>query len=141
MARKNTIEMIQHVMKESLLLLKDSLEPYKIYRYINSVSKNVYIVKLDDIANKYNNTCYTTIKTKLIDVKLNTYIDSSRKSNNKNLKFKIGEIVRIYIIMFLQTFPLQIGPTTFLRLKKLKILCRGQMLLMILIVGTFMRKN
>ena len=42
---------IQHIMKENLLLLKDLLEPYK---YITSISKNVYIYKLDDIVNKYN---------------------------------------------------------------------------------------
>ena len=38
-------------MKENLLLLKDLLEPYK---YVTSISKNVYIYKLDDIVNKYN---------------------------------------------------------------------------------------
>ena len=38
-----------------------------------SVSKNVYIDKLDDIVNKYNTTYYSTIKMKPIDVKSNTY--------------------------------------------------------------------
>ena len=28
----------------------------KVYKYITSVSKHVYIDKLDDIVNKYNNT-------------------------------------------------------------------------------------
>ena len=28
----------------------------KIYKYLTSVSKNVYINELDDIVNKYNNT-------------------------------------------------------------------------------------
>ena len=28
----------------------------KIHKYMTSISKNVYIDKLDDIANKYNNT-------------------------------------------------------------------------------------
>ena len=28
----------------------------KIYKYMTSISKNVYIAKLDDIVNKYNNT-------------------------------------------------------------------------------------
>ena len=31
-------------------------------KYITSVSKNVYIDKLDDIVNKYNNTYHSTIK-------------------------------------------------------------------------------
>ena len=41
----------------------------KIYKYMISISKNVYIDKLDDIANKYNNTYHNTIKMKLVDVK------------------------------------------------------------------------
>ena len=45
----------------------------KIYKYMTSVSKNVYIVKLDYIVNKYNNTHHRTIKMKLVDVKSNTY--------------------------------------------------------------------
>ena len=28
----------------------------KIYKHMNSISKNVYIDKLDDIVNEYNNT-------------------------------------------------------------------------------------
>ena len=67
----------------------------EIYKYIVSVSKNVYIDKLDDTINKYNNTYRSTIKIKPIDVKLRTYIDSSKEFNNKDPKFKIGDIVRI----------------------------------------------
>ena len=51
--------------------------------------------KLDDIVNKYNNTYHNTIKLKLVDVKWNTYIHSSKESNNKDPKFKVGDIVRI----------------------------------------------
>ena len=47
----------------------------KIYKYMTAISKNIYIDKLDDIVNKYNNTCHTTIKMKLVDVKDNAYID------------------------------------------------------------------
>ena len=45
-------------MKQNLLLRKDSLEPRKMKncKYMASISKNVYIDKLDDVANKYNNT-------------------------------------------------------------------------------------
>ena len=67
----------------------------KIYKYMTSVSENVYIDKLDDIVNKCNNTYHSTIKMKPVDVKSNTYIDSSKKINNKDPKFKIGDIVRI----------------------------------------------
>ena len=48
----------------------------KIYKYMTSISKNVYIGKLDNIVNEYNNTCRTTIKMKPVDVKNNTYVDS-----------------------------------------------------------------
>ena len=62
----------------------------------------VCIDKLDDIVNKYNNTYHRTIKMKPVDVKLSTYIDSSKEINDKDPKFKIGDIVRIskYKIIF-----------------------------------------
>ena len=34
----------------------------KIYKYMTSVSNYVYIDKLDDLINKYNNTYHSTIK-------------------------------------------------------------------------------
>ena len=37
--------------KKSIITLKN-----KIYKYMTSISKNVYIDKLDDIVNKYSNT-------------------------------------------------------------------------------------
>ena len=52
----------------------------KIYKYMTSVSKNVYIDKLDDIVNEYNNTYHRTIKMKPVDVKDNTYIDFKKRS-------------------------------------------------------------
>ena len=55
----------------------------------------MYINKLDDIANKYTNSCHSTIKMKPVDVKPSTYIDSSKKINYRDPKFKIGDIVRI----------------------------------------------
>ena len=57
------------------------------------VSKNVYIDKLDDVINEYNNT-YRTIKMKSIEVKDNTYIDSVKEVNDKNPKFKVDNHVR-----------------------------------------------
>ena len=66
-----------------------------IYKYMTSISKNVYIDKLDNIVNKYNNTFQSTIKMKPVDVKSNTYINSSKEINDKDPKFKIGYIVRI----------------------------------------------
>ena len=55
----------------------------------------MYINKLDDIVNEYNNTYRRTIKMKPVDVKDNIYIDSSKKVNDKNPKFKVGDHVRI----------------------------------------------
>ena len=54
-----------------------------------------YFDKLDDIVNEYSNTYHRTIKMKSVDVKSSTYIDSSKEINNKDPKFKIGDIVRI----------------------------------------------
>ena len=47
----------------------------KIYKYMTATSKNVYINKLDDIVNEYNNTYHRTINMKYVDVKDNIYID------------------------------------------------------------------
>ena len=68
-------------MTENLLLLKNLLEPYK---YITSVSKNVYTDKLDNIVNKCNNTYHRTSKMKTADVKSSTYIDFN-KENDENI--------------------------------------------------------
>ena len=67
----------------------------EIYKYMTSISKNVYIDRLNDIVNKYNNTYHITIKLKPVDVKSSTYIDSSKEINDKNPKFKIGDTARI----------------------------------------------
>ena len=67
----------------------------KIYKYMAAISKNVYIDKLDDIVNEYNNTYHRTIKMKPVDVKDNTYVDIEKEVNNKDPNFKTGDHVRI----------------------------------------------
>ena len=67
----------------------------KIYKYMTSISKNVYIDQLDNIVDEYNNTYHTTIKMKPDDVKDNTYINADKEINNKDPKFKVGDHVRI----------------------------------------------
>ena len=62
---------------------------------MTSISKNVYIDKLDDIVDEYNNTYHRTIKMKPVDVKDNTYIDFKKEVNDKDPKFKVGDHVRI----------------------------------------------
>ena len=58
---------------------------------MTSMWKNVYINKLDDIFNKYNNTVHTTIKMKPIDVKDNSHIDFTKEVNDKEPKFKVDD--------------------------------------------------
>ena len=67
----------------------------KIYKYMISISKNVYIDKLVDIVNKYNNTYHRTIMMKSVDVKNNTYIDFEKKVNDRDPTYKVGDYVRI----------------------------------------------
>ena len=55
---------------------------------MTSVSKNVYIDKLHDAVKKNINTYHSTVKMNHIDVKSNTYIDSSQNTNDKILEFK-----------------------------------------------------
>ena len=58
---------------------------------MTSVSKNIYIDKLHNIANKYNNTFHSAIKMKPVDVKSNTYIGYSKRLiiKTQNLKLVI----------------------------------------------------
>ena len=65
-------------------------------RFIKTLKSKIYeLDKLDDIVDEYNNTYHTTIKMKPIDVKDNTYINTSKEINNKDPKFKVGDRVRI----------------------------------------------
>ena len=52
---------------------------------MTSVSKNVYIDKLDDVVEEYNNAYHASIKMKPVDVKDNTYIYFKKESNDKTL--------------------------------------------------------
>ena len=61
----------------------------KIYKYVTSVSKNVYIDKLDDIVGEYNNTCYRAIKMKPVDVKDNTYMILKKQLMIKILNLRL----------------------------------------------------
>ena len=62
---------------------------------MTSVSKNVYIYKLGDIVVKYNNAYHRTSKRKPVDLHIRMYIDFSKENNDKDPKFKIGDIFRI----------------------------------------------
>ena len=64
---------------------------------MTSISKYVYIDKLDGIVNKYNNVYYRTVKMKPADddVKSSMYIDFNKENNKESPKFKIGDNVRL----------------------------------------------
>ena len=47
----------------------------KIYKHQTIISKNVYFDILEDIVDKYNNTCHRIIKMKPIDVKSDSYVE------------------------------------------------------------------
>ena len=51
---------------------------------MTSISKILYIDKLDDIVKKYNNTYHTSTIMKPVDVKDNTYISFEKEVNDKN---------------------------------------------------------
>ena len=59
---------------------------------MSSISKDVYIKKLNDIVNEYNNTYHRTIKMKPSDVKSSTYIDFGVENNKKTLNLKLAII-------------------------------------------------
>ena len=67
----------------------------KIYKYMTATSKNVYIDKLDNIVNKYNNMSHRIIKMKPVDVKPSIYIDFNKENNKESPKFKFGDQVKI----------------------------------------------
>ena len=60
---------------------------------MTSISKNVYIDKLDDLVNEYNNKYHRTTKMKLVDVKENAYINFGKEVYDKDPKFKVGDHV------------------------------------------------
>ena len=70
----NDIEMYSSHNKQKSVVVERFIRTLKnkISKYMTSVSKNVYIHKLDDIVNKYNNTDHSTIKIKPVDVKPST---------------------------------------------------------------------
>ena len=55
----------------------------------------MYVDKLDDIVNKYNNTYHSTIEMKPVNLKSSIYLDFGIENNDKDPKFKVGDYVRI----------------------------------------------
>ena len=63
----------------------------KIYKDMTSISKNMYIDKLNDVVGEHNNTYHITIKMRPVNVKDNAYIDFKKEVNDKDPKFKVGD--------------------------------------------------
>ena len=82
---------IQHITKEKSVVAERFIRMLKskIYKYMTSISKNVYIDRLDDIADDYNNTYHTTIKIKPIVVKYSTYISTDKEIMIRVLNLKL----------------------------------------------------
>ena len=53
----------------------------KIYKHMTSMSQKVFIDKIVDKVNKYNNTYHSAIKLKSSDVTVSTYCNFGFKSN------------------------------------------------------------
>ena len=97
---KNNTEMYSTDNEEKSVLAERFIRTLKTktYKYMTSVSKNVYIDKLDDIVDEYNKTYHRTIKMKPVDVKDNTYIHFSKEVNDKDLRISTYQnIFRIRI--------------------------------------------
>ena len=62
---------------------------------MTSISKNMYIIKLDDIVNKQNNTYYKTIKVNPANLNPSIYIDFNKENNIESPKYKVGNHVKI----------------------------------------------
>ena len=82
---------------------------------MTSVSKNVFIDKLDDIVDKHNNTYHSTIKMRPVDVKSSTYINSSEEINDEDPNLKLVILLEYQNIKtFLQKAMFQISQKKFL---------------------------
>ena len=92
---------------------------------MTSISKNVYIDKLDDIIDKYNNAYHRTVKIKPIDKKSGIYFNFGVENIDKGPEFDVGDYVRN---TFLQKVTLQIGLKKSLSIKNLKVLYREHMI-------------
>ena len=126
--KDNDIEMHSIHNEEKSVVAERFIRTLKTKIYIASLSKNVYIDKLNDIVNEYNKTCHRTIKMKSVDVKDNTYIDLKKEVNDKDPKFKVGDHVRIskYKNIFAKGY-MPNWSEEILLLEKLKIQFHGHM--------------
>ena len=67
----------------------------KNYKYIASVSKNLYIDELDDIFNRYSNTYHSTVKRSLLMKSQAFMLTLVKKIIKKDPKFEVNGQVRL----------------------------------------------
>ena len=67
----------------------------KVYKHMTYIDKNVYFDVLDDVVKKYNNTVHSSIKMKPKNVSDSVLNEYAKESNKKDLKFRVGDNVRI----------------------------------------------
>ena len=108
---KNGIEMYSKHNEGKSVIVNRFIRTLKnrISKDMTSVSKNVYIDKLDDIVNKYNNTYQGTIEMKPVHVKSNTYIEYSKEISNI-IKILILKLVIMLEYQNIKTFLQKVTP-------------------------------
>ena len=84
----------------------------------------MYIDKLSDIVNEYNNKYHRNIKMKPVNITSSAYIDfiaKKKKIKNKDTKFKVGDDVRIskYKSIFAKGYTSNLSEEVFV-IKKVK---------------------
>ena len=91
----NNIEMYSTHIKETFIVVERFMRTLKnkIYKYMTSISKTLYVDKLVDIVNKYKNSYLSKIEIKSIDVKSRIYIDLSIENNEIYCKFNLIELI------------------------------------------------
>ena len=101
----------------------------KIYKYLTSISKNVYIDKLAEIVNEYNDTYRRTTKTNPINVKSSIFVECGIENNEKDPKFEVSNHVRIskYKNIVAKGYTPNCSEEVFVMKKNLKIMCHGHM--------------
>ena len=103
----------------------------KTCNYLTSISKKMYIEKIDDVVDKYNNTYLIAIEMKSVDAKLSAYIESLVKK--LMIKIKIGDVIRISIYKNISVrLYSNWSAEVFLTKQVKKTLCYEHMLLVIL---------
>ena len=93
--QKNVIEMYSTHDKGKSVLSERFIKTLKtyIYKHMTAVPKNVYINKVNDIVNEYNNTYHRTIKIKPVNAKDNEYNKFPKEVLEKDSKFKTGDYI------------------------------------------------